>query len=120
MRLTRTGFANLLNQFNHFGCYCLDDTVYTIYIYMYIYCIHLYIHSIHIVCMHACMYGWMDACIDVWMYGRMDVRICIYIYIDVPQFLSGQKDVAAYKLQLFFTPEDQVSSLFSHFACLDS
>jgi hypothetical protein len=89
-------------------------------IYMYIYCIHLYIHSIHIVCMHACMYGWMDACIDVWMYGRMDVRICIYIYIDVPQFLSGQKDVAAYKLQLFFTPEDQVSSLFSHFACLDS
>ena len=51
---------------------------------------------------------------DVWMY------VYVYIYIDVPQFLSGQKDVAAYKLQLFFTPEDQVSSLFSHFACLDS
>ena len=53
------------------------------------------------------MHVWMDACMDVWMYGRMDVRICIYIYIDVPQFLSGQKDVAAHKLQLFFTPEDQ-------------
>lgn len=46
--------------------------------------------------------------------------VCVYIYIDVPQFLSGPTDVAAYR---FFTPEDQVSSLFSHFghfACLDS
>ena len=69
--------------------------------------VHLSIYTYTVYTLYVCMHVWMDGCMygcmDVWTYGCT----YMYIYIDVPQFLSGQKDVAAHKLQLFFTPEDQ-------------